>query len=151
MNRSRPHRMEAVADPNIIPFIDIMLVLLIVFLVAAPTPTTDIKVDLPPPGYRPIFDPGGRVTVVALYGAERGVIVRVDEEEVAPVRLAEAVLRRAGVNNPALAGDAELVCAQARVMLRADPNIAYARVVGALEQLKAAGLRRVSIASASAT
>jgi hypothetical protein len=36
-------------DMNIIPFIDILLVLLIIFMVAAPLPTADVKVDLPPP------------------------------------------------------------------------------------------------------
>jgi len=42
------------ADPNVIPFIDILLVLLIIFMVTAPIPTVDIRVDLPPPNPVPI-------------------------------------------------------------------------------------------------
>jgi len=41
-------------DPNVIPFIDILLVLLIIFMVTAPIPTVDIRVDLPPPNPVPI-------------------------------------------------------------------------------------------------
>ena len=37
-----------VSDPNVLPFIDILLVLLIIFMVTAPIPTVDIRVDLPP-------------------------------------------------------------------------------------------------------
>lgn len=36
-------------EPNVIPFIDILLVLLIIFMVAAPAPTVDVNIDLPPP------------------------------------------------------------------------------------------------------
>jgi biopolymer transport protein ExbD len=47
--RSRA-RFEPAADPNVIPFIDVLLVLLIIFMVTAPKPTTDLRVDLPRPG-----------------------------------------------------------------------------------------------------
>ena len=40
-------RLEVTADPNVIPFIDVMLVLLIIFMIAAPIATVDIKVDMP--------------------------------------------------------------------------------------------------------
>ncbi len=38
---------EVTADPNVIPFIDVMLVLLIIFMIAAPISTVDIEVDMP--------------------------------------------------------------------------------------------------------
>lgn len=40
---------EQTADINITPFIDILLVLMIIFMVAAPMATVSIKLDLPPP------------------------------------------------------------------------------------------------------
>ena len=40
-------KLQPNSDPNVIPFIDIMLVMLIIFMVAAPMPTVDIKVELP--------------------------------------------------------------------------------------------------------
>ena len=41
------------ADINVTPFVDILLVLLIIFMVAAPTAVTSIKLDLPPAPHRP--------------------------------------------------------------------------------------------------
>src|SRR5918996_1450960 len=40
-------RHDVTADPNVIPFIDVMLVLLIIFMIAAPIATVDIQVDMP--------------------------------------------------------------------------------------------------------
>jgi len=45
--RKRVTRLAPTADPNVIPFIDVLLVLLIIFMVTAPKPTTDLRVDLP--------------------------------------------------------------------------------------------------------
>ena len=42
------HTIEQTADINITPFIDILLVLMIIFMVAAPMATVSIKLDLPP-------------------------------------------------------------------------------------------------------
>ena len=41
------NRRKPVAEMNVVPYIDVMLVLLIIFMVAAPLATVDIKVDLP--------------------------------------------------------------------------------------------------------
>ena len=41
------------AEINVTPFVDVMLVLLIIFMVAAPLATVNIKVDLPPPDATP--------------------------------------------------------------------------------------------------
>ena len=43
-------RFAPAVEPNVIPFIDVLLVLLIIFMVTAPKPTTDFQVDMPPPG-----------------------------------------------------------------------------------------------------
>ena len=43
------------AEPNVIPFIDVLLVLLVIFMVTAPAPTVDLHVDLP---RGPAHDPG---------------------------------------------------------------------------------------------
>ena len=43
-----------VSEPNVIPSIDILLVRLIIFMVPAPIPTVDTRVDLPPPNPVPI-------------------------------------------------------------------------------------------------
>jgi biopolymer transport protein ExbD len=61
--------MQPNSEPNVIPFIDIMLVLLIIFMVAAPLPTVDVKVDLPPPGNPIYIEPKDKPTTVTLVDA----------------------------------------------------------------------------------
>ena len=46
--RERRARLDETSEPNVIPFIDVLLVLLVIFMVTAPTPTTDLRLDLPP-------------------------------------------------------------------------------------------------------
>ncbi|HUN12327.1 MAG TPA: biopolymer transporter ExbD, partial [Rhabdaerophilum sp.] len=48
--RRRSRRAAPMADLNMIPFIDVMLVLLVIFMVAAPLLTTGVPVDLPKTG-----------------------------------------------------------------------------------------------------
>lgn len=45
------HAIRQNADINVTPFVDILLVLLVIFMVAVPTAVTSLKVDLPPPSF----------------------------------------------------------------------------------------------------
>ncbi len=134
------------SDPNVIPFIDILLVLLIIFMVTAPIPTVDVRVDLPPPN--PIKRPpeeGRRPTYVALREAPAGVIVLIDEEMVSMSQLRSKTLDHVIQNNPAL--DYSELYSQARIFVRADQNTAYGNVVDVMSQLKEEGFVNVGIFS----
>ena len=129
------------ATPNVIPFIDVLLVLLIIFMVTAPKPTTDLRVDLPPPAPGPasLIEP----TIVELRTAPTGFAVFVGGVEVSFETLGANALAHIAAANPALAaGD---IHAEARVFVRADLDVAYAPVVGAVEALKLSGFENVSI------
>lgn len=63
--RARRVYLAPAAEPNVIPFIDVLLVLLIIFMVTAPKPTIDLRVDLPRPG--PIRVVAIRPTIVELH------------------------------------------------------------------------------------
>src|SRR4030095_7244238 len=89
-------------DPNVIPFIDILLVLLIIFMVTAPIPTVDIRVDLPPPNPVPIHLDGLKPTIVGLREGAGGLEVFVDEQTIAMSQLGQVTLEHAIRNNPAL-------------------------------------------------
>ena len=54
MRRRRLKKSNAIAEINVVPFIDVMLVLLVIFMVAAPLLTTGIKVQLPQAASKPI-------------------------------------------------------------------------------------------------
>ncbi|MEJ0060505.1 MAG: biopolymer transporter ExbD [Terricaulis sp.] len=110
--------MQPNSEPNVIPFIDILLVLLIIFMVTAPIPTVDIKVDLPPPNPVPIRLEGLNPTIVGLRETPAGMVIYVDEETVQLSQLADTTVQHAIRNNPAL--NVEDIYAEARIFVRAD-------------------------------
>ena len=61
--RHRPGRVKPMAEINVTPFVDVMLVLLIVFMVAAPLLSVGVAVDLPETAAQPIQDQGEPLTV----------------------------------------------------------------------------------------
>ncbi|MBL8538002.1 MAG: biopolymer transporter ExbD [Hyphomonadaceae bacterium] len=135
--------MEPNSDPNVIPFIDILLVLLIIFMVTAPIPTVDIRVDLPPPNPVPIRLEGLNPTIVGVRETAAGLQVFVDEEIVQSGNLGEIALNHAIRNNPAL--NTEDVYAEARLFVRADQSTAYGNVVNVMSQLQEEGFAKVGI------
>ncbi|MGD9967016.1 MAG: biopolymer transporter ExbD [Hyphomonadaceae bacterium] len=132
-----------VSEPNVIPFIDILLVLLIIFMVTAPIPTVDIRVDLPPPNPVPIRLEGLNPTIVGVRETSAGLAIYVDEEVVQLSQLGERTLDHAIRNNPAL--NVEDIYAEARVFVRADQSTAYGNVVQVMSQLQEEGFVKVGI------
>jgi biopolymer transport protein ExbD len=132
-----------VSEPNVIPFIDILLVLLIIFMVTAPIPTVDIRVDLPPPNPVPIRLEGLNPTIVGIRETATGMAIYVDEEVVQLSQLGEKTLDHAIRNNPAL--NFEDMYAEARIFVRADQSTAYGNVVDVMSQLQEAGFVKVGI------
>ncbi|OQW58561.1 MAG: hypothetical protein A4S17_03770 [Proteobacteria bacterium HN_bin10] len=132
-----------VSEPNVIPFIDILLVLLIIFMVTAPIPTVDIRVDLPPPNPVPIRLEGLNPTIVGIRETSTGMAIFVDEEVVQLSQLGEKTLDHAIRNNPAL--NVEDIYAEARIFVRADQSTAYGNVVDVMSQLQEEGFVKVGI------
>jgi biopolymer transport protein ExbD len=132
-----------VSEPNVIPFIDILLVLLIIFMVTAPIPTVDIRVDLPPPNPVPIRLEGLNPTVVGIRETAGGLAIYVDEEVVQMSNLGERTLAHAIRNNPAL--ETSEIYAEARIFVRADQSTAYGNVVNVMSQLQEEGFAKVGI------
>ena len=135
--------MEPSSEPNVIPFIDILLVLLIIFMVAAPIPTVDIKVDLPPPNPVPIRLEGLNPTMVLIREAPSGLEILVDSEETTLGRLGAVTFDHAIRNNPAL--NVEQIYPEARIFVRADQTTAYGNVVNVMSRLQEEGFVKVGI------
>jgi biopolymer transport protein ExbD len=132
-----------VSEPNVIPFIDILLVLLIIFMVTAPIPTVDIRVDLPPPNPVPIRLEGLNPTIVGIRESGGGLEIFVDSEVVTLANIGERTLDHAIRNNPAL--NVEDVYSEARIFVRADQSTAYGNVVNVMSQLQEEGFAKVGI------
>jgi len=136
--------MQPNSEPNVIPFIDILLVLLIIFMVTAPLPTVDLRVDLPPPNPVPIHLEGLNPTVVGIREGAGGLEVFVDEQTgVQLSQLGDITLQHAIRNNPAL--DTRDIYAEARIFVRADQSTAYGNVVDVMSRLQEAGFVKVGI------
>jgi biopolymer transport protein ExbD len=135
----------SISEPNVIPFIDILLVLLIIFMVTAPIPTVDIRVDLPPPNPVPIRLEGLNPTFVIISETGAGMVIAVDSEVVQLSQLGQVTLDHARTNNPAL--DFNDVYAEARIFVRADQSTAYGNVVNVMSQLQEEGFAKVGIFS----
>jgi biopolymer transport protein ExbD len=134
-----------ISEPNVIPFIDVLLVLLIIFMVTAPIPTVDIRVDLPPPNPVPIRLEGLNPTFVGIRETSGGMVIYVDEETVQLSQLGERALDHAIRNNPAL--ELSEMYAEARIFVRADQSTAYGNVVNVMTQLQEEGFAKVGIFS----
>ena len=114
---------------NVTPFIDVILVLLIVFMVAAPLSTVDVPVNLP--------------------GSSAPASDRPDE----PLWLTMTVDRRLVLDDTPVAGDGLAALLDARtdsqrdtpIFLRADRSVDYGALMGVLDQLRAAGYLRVAL------
>jgi biopolymer transport protein ExbD len=134
----------SISDPNVIPFIDILLVLLIIFMVTAPIPTVDIKVDLPPPVIRQTPPEEGKKPTNVVLREYNGLRITVDGFPVQRGDLASVVYDRAKNVN---AWAVENVYRDARIMVRADQNTAYGNVIDIMGALQEAGFNKVGIFS----
>jgi biopolymer transport protein TolR len=117
---------------NMVPFIDVMLVLLIIFMVTAPLITTGM-VDLPSVGksqQRPDH------VIELVLGLDEKLRLRIDQQDSGTLVLAEVAARV----KQAQAGDA-----QVPVVISAERNVRYEAVVRVMDVLQRAGVQRVGL------
>ena len=114
---------------NVTPFIDVMLVLLIIFMVAAPLSTVDVAVDLPVSTAKP--QPRPEKPVFLTIKADR--TLAVGNDAVSPAGLGAAI-------DVATKSDR-----QQRLFLRADKSVPYGDIMGVMNLLRRAGYLKVSL------
>ena len=117
------------ADINVTPFVDVMLVLLIIFMVALPVSTVAVKVDLPQAAASPV--PTRPPVVVSLTLDGR---LYVGDRATTPDALATDAAAAIGPNPTAQ-----------RIYLRADEGVRYGALMGVMNRLRAAGFDRVGL------
>ena len=143
MARPRRMRLAPTAEPNVIPFIDVLLVLLIIFMVTAPKPDTDLRVDLPRAAHAPaaIIRP----TLVELRAENGAIRAFVCGAPVAAGMLGARTLACARANNPTLSAATAL--ADTPIFVRADLDVSYQAVVATIEELQSARFAKVAISA----
>jgi biopolymer transport protein ExbD len=132
---------EVTADPNVIPFIDVMLVLLIIFMIAAPISSVDVEVDMPTSKIEPSKRPP-RPTWISLTDGPSGLEVYVMNDLVDINRLGDAVYDTVKVNTPQIAND-DFEIKDQRIYIRADSGLEYRNVVRVMNRLQDKGFTKI--------
>ncbi len=114
---------------NVTPFIDVILVLLIIFMIAAPLATVDVAVDLPSSTTQPQQRPDKPVFLTV----KSDLTLALGEEAVARTALPSA-LAAATKNNK-----------DERIFLRADKAVSYGDVMEVMNALRTAGYLKVAL------
>ena len=117
------------ADINVTPFVDIMLVLLIIFMVAAPLATVSLKLDLPPADGRVVHKDPLYITV-----RDTGAVFIADKQTTLPTLAADVCAALGG-------GD----CRSDRVFVRAEPDTRYDQFMGVMNGLYGSGFTQVGL------
>ena len=126
------HNYQQNAEMNITPFVDVMLVLLIIFMVAAPLATVDVPVDLPSNAAAPTPPPTDPLYI----SVQANGLLFVQEQSVALAELA-GVVRGATGNR-----------LDTRLFLRGDQAVDYGTLMRVMNSLQKAGYSQISLVAA---
>lgn len=133
---SQVRKRKLMGDINVVPYIDVMLVLLIIFMITAPLLTQGITVELPKAAAEPLDPDLTRENEPLVLSIDRDglLYLNIGGDEESPIDEATVVARTAAV----LRRNAETA-----VLVKADQAVAYGRVVTGMVLLQQAGAERV--------
>jgi biopolymer transport protein ExbD len=121
--------LEEVHGINVTPFIDVMLVLLIIFMVAAPLATVDIAVDLPSSNAEQQQKPDKPIYLTI----KPDLTIAIGDNPIAREQLASALDAATGGNK------------DSRIFLRADRAVPYGDVMTVMNELRAARYLKIAL------
>ena len=134
----RPAHNEAVADINITPLIDVMLVLLIIFMVVTPLAQKGLDIALPQASTQTTPQPQtqSNQVVLGIEDSPSGAVITVNKSPVSNMEELDQRLK-----------DIFQTRSDKTMFVRADGKIPYGRVVDAMDVAKGAGVERIGIIS----
>ncbi len=134
-NKGRGGSYRPMAEINVTPMVDVMLVLLIIFMVAAPLLTAGVPIDLPDSKAKAISDEDNKPLEVSISKDGR---IFVGETEVEEARIV-TILTSMTEDNP-----------DRRIYIRGDKGIDYGKVMSVLGTINGAGFNKVALISEAA-
>lgn len=117
------------SEINVTPFIDVMLVLLIIFMVAAPLATVDMKVDLP----QSVAKPAPRDDKPVFVTLKADLTLAIGNEETAREAFSSELDRITNGNK------------ETRVLVRADRLVEYGDLMGVMNLIQGAGYSKIAL------
>ncbi|MCW9034474.1 MAG: protein TolR [Rhodospirillales bacterium] len=119
----------AIAEINVTPMVDVMLVLLVIFMVTAPLLTVGVQVDLP------------KTKAAVIQGDDEPLSVSVDKTGRIFLQDTSVNLNALGARLMAVTGNNPDI----RIFVRGDANINYGRVMKVMGAINAAGFKKVAL------
>ena len=125
---------KLMGEINVVPYIDVMLVLLVIFMVTAPLLTQGIEVDLPKAGAEPIESAADKLPLIISVDKAGNLYLSVGDDEDEPSNAKEIVAKVGAIlrNSP-----------ETPMLIKADREVEYGYVVGAMVLLQQGGAENV--------
>ncbi|MBT8088169.1 MAG: protein TolR [Gammaproteobacteria bacterium] len=125
---------KLMGEINVVPYIDVMLVLLVIFMVTAPLLTQGIEVELPKASSEPIAEVPDHLPLVLSVDAAGQLFINVGDDEDEPISGKDVVARVGAVlrNRP-----------KTPILVKADRAVPYGNVVGAMVLLQQGGAESI--------
>ena len=133
--RGRSRKRAPMAEINVTPFVDVMLVLLIIFMVTAPLLTAGVPIDLPESRAQALAQERDQVTV----SIDQSGQIYLDQAPLGPGELPVALAEVSALNNGV----------NPLITLRADRGLEYGRVMAVMGELNRAGFNQISLVTNS--
>jgi biopolymer transport protein TolR len=127
--KGRRGRYRPLAEINVTPMVDVMLVLLIIFMVTAPLMTSGVSVDLPKTNAQPLNSDSEPLTVSIK--ADGSIFLQEQAVDVADL---VAKLQAIAKNNP-----------ERRIFVRGDKDLAYGRIMEVMGTITQGGFTKVAL------
>jgi len=123
------------SDINVVPYIDVMLVLLVIFMVTAPLLTQGVKVDVPKADAAPLDADKDEPLIVSIK-ADGSLYINIgeDQEKARPLGEIKNTVSKIVKNKPATT-----------VFIWGDEKIPYGRVVSLMSELQKSGVSKVGL------
>jgi biopolymer transport protein ExbD len=133
--RRRPRVATALSEINVVPLVDVMLVLLIIFMVAAPMMQQGLAVNLPQQRRAPALQGKDPIYVTVPIGFGKNRQVQIDNDTIRIDVLTERIRQRLERRD------------DKQVFLRSDGQVTMQQVMEVMDRLKAGGVDKVAIVS----